>query len=111
MENNKKMDKNLIIKLVSGAVILVSLIIIVVVIFNNSITASEYNQIEYGMTYEEVVEIVGCEGEYESGASYGGSSAEMYFFRGVLYHVNGANAVIYFQDGEVVSMAQVGLIF
>lgn len=105
------MDKNTIIKLVCGAVILVSLIVIVVTIFNNSITASEYNQIEYGMTYEEVVEIVGCEGAYESGAAYGGQSANMYSFKGVLYHINGANAVIYFSNGRVSSMAQMGLIF
>ena len=108
---NKKSNTNLIIKLVCGVVIVASLIVIAVTIINNSITASEYNKIEYGMTYKEVVEIVGCEGEYTSGASYGGSSAEMYSFKGVLYHLNGANAVFYFQNGKVSGMSQIGLIF
>lgn len=106
-ENKKKMDKNTIIKLVCGAVILVSLIVIVVMIFKNSITASEYNEIEFGMTYKEVVEIVGCEGEcvLDSG------DIQTYSFKGVTYFLNGSNATFTFMDGELTSAAQIGLIF
>ena len=106
--NNTKMDKNTIIKLISAAVILVSLIVIVVLIFKNSITASEYNKIEIGMTYEEVVEIIGCEGECLSDIGDGNFDCS---WKGVTYFLNGANANIMFIDGEVYSMAQIGLIF
>ena len=107
-ENKKKMNKNLIIKLVCAGVVLVALIVLVVTIFNNSITASEYNKIELGMSYEEVVEIVGCEGECLS--DIGGGNFDC-TWKGVTYLLNGANANIMFIDGKVYSMAQIGLIF
>ena len=102
--------KSNIIKYICAVVIIVSLVIIVTTVLNNSITANEFNQIQYDMTYEEVCEIVGYPGEYGSGASFGEYSSEIYTFRGVLYHLNGANAVISFSNGRVSAMACTGLI-
>ena len=107
----KKMDAGTIVKIVSAVVIVASLVVIFVYIFNNSITASEFNQIKNGMTYEEVCEIVGCEGELGVSSSYGSYSGEAYTFKGTLYHISGANAAITFSNGRVSAKAAVGLIF
>lgn len=74
------------------------------------ITLSEFNAIENGMTYEQVVNIVGSEGDVLSsvdlgiGAEY---ASAMYTWEGD--GSTGANANVTFQGGKVISKAQFGL--
>lgn len=94
-----------------ATLVVIALIVVgVFVILGNSITMTEFNKIEMGMSYEEVVEIIGCEGELGADASYGGYSSAIYTWKGVLYHFNGANAVITFSNGQVSATACIGLI-
>lgn len=77
---------------------------------NKGISLKEFNQIENGMTYEEVCEIIGCEGELMSEADLNIGSqyaTEIYTWKGE--KGIGANANVTFQGGVVVSKAQVGL--
>ena len=60
-----------------------------------------------GMSYEEVCDINGGEGELGSESSFMGASTAIYTWEGK--GSIGANAVITFQNGEVVSKAQAGL--
>lgn len=75
-----------------------------------TISLSEFNQIVTGMTYDEVVEIVGGPGQVLSqtdlgiGAEY---ATVMYMWEGE--GMLGANANVMFQGGEVYSKAQFGL--
>lgn len=96
-----------IVKIVSILIIIASLVVIAVFSIKNSLTQSEYDQIEMGMTYDEVCEIAGCQGELSS--SYG--SAAIYTFKGPFGFITGGNAVITFSNGRVEGKASVGLIF
>ena len=69
----------------------------------SKITYDEYKQIKDGMSYKEVCKIIGGEGELLS--SYG--DAEVYKWEGV--GSLGANAIVTFYDGEVMTKAQSGL--
>lgn len=72
------------------------------------ITMAEYQEIEMGMTYEEVCEIIGSEGELGSAVDFGAGSeyvTEMYTW----YSVSGGAASITFQGGKVVMITQVGI--
>lgn len=72
----------------------------------NKITLEQYNKIKEGMTYQQVVNIVGSEGSLTANSSAGGISIEMYTWVG-----DGSYAVaeIGFQNGKVISMTQIGL--
>ena len=72
----------------------------------NTITLEQYNKIKEGMTYQQVVDIVGSEGSLTANSSAGGISIEMYTWVG-----DGSYAVaeIGFQNEKVVSMTQIGL--
>ena len=75
-----------------------------------TITMEEYDQIKIGMTYDEVREIVGGDGENVSSADFGiGSESIM-----EIYSWDGAedgygSATIIVQDGTVISKSQYGL--
>lgn len=74
------------------------------------ITLEEFNQIETGMTYEQVVEIIGTEGTVMSESDITGDGQ----YKTTIYSWEGegslgANANITFQSGKVVSKAQFGL--
>ena len=75
-----------------------------------TITLAEFNQIASGMTYDEVVAIVGGQGQIISqtdlglGAQY---ATVIYMWEGEGFI--GANANVYFQGGVVTSKAQFGL--
>ena len=70
------------------------------------ITLEEFNQIKTGMSYEEVVEIVGSEGTVMSEASVMDSTTTIYSW----YADNGiANANVTISDGKVMAKAQIGL--
>lgn len=72
------------------------------------ITAEKFNAIESGMTYDEVVNIVGSDGELLSQADIGGDEykTEIYVWYGI---VPGSNANVTFQGGKVAAKAQIGL--
>lgn len=74
------------------------------------ITLEEFNKIETGMTYKEVVDIIGGEGTVQSETSITGNDQ----YKTTLYSWEGkgslgANANVTFQGGKVVSKAQFGL--
>lgn len=71
------------------------------------ITLDEYNQIQAGMTYEQVVEIVGSEGNPTVQSDGAGTSYQMYTWYG--NGTAGSNANVTFLNGTVTSKAQIGL--
>lgn len=71
------------------------------------ITLEEYNQIEPGMTYDQVVKIIGSEGTPSSEVEVVGVNSKLYTWEGV--GDLGANANVTFVDGKVTIKAQFGL--
>lgn len=74
----------------------------------DNITMAEFEAVETGMTYDEVVEIIGSTGELTSQVDIGASTykTEIYTWYGVM---PGANANVTFQGGKVIAKAQIGL--
>jgi hypothetical protein len=72
-----------------------------------TITLAEFQQIKNGMTYQEVVKIIGGEGTIQSEAGDGQYKVEMYSWEGEGDF--GANANVTFQGGKVTAKAQFGL--
>lgn len=75
-----------------------------------TISMEEFEAISSGMTYDEVVEIIGSEGELMSESDIGAGSAyktSLYTWRGE--GQLGANANVTFQGGKVIAKAQFGL--
>ena len=105
----KSKKKTLLINLVTFVVTL-GILLGVFFVLKGDITMAEYNQIKEGMTYDEVCDIIGAEGELGADSSFGGYSAEVYTWKGTLYFISGANASISFMNGKVTAKAQVGLI-
>ena len=73
---------------------------------NVEITIEQYNSVETGMTYDEVVALFGGEGSLLSESDVAGYTAKIYMWEGSSL---GANANITFSDGKVVAKAQTGL--
>lgn len=73
---------------------------------SQKITEDEYDSVDFGMTYDEVKEIVGGTGEIISESSVGGSSAMVVSYYGV---TTGANANFTFLDGKVSAKSQIGV--
>jgi hypothetical protein len=71
------------------------------------ISKAEFEQIKPGMTYEEIVLIVGGEGELSSEVSLGGIETKLYVWKGE--GPLGANANMTFQNNSLVSKAQLNL--
>lgn len=70
------------------------------------ITMEEYESIKPGMSYEEVVEIIGSEGTASSEVSIADTNSKLYIW----YGNNGiSNANVTFVNDEVIAKAQVGL--
>ncbi|MBY0202787.1 hypothetical protein H7T88_06085 [Paenibacillus cucumis Kampfer et al. 2016] len=67
------------------------------------ITFAQYEKLEVGMTVEEVINILGGEGEALSEAE----NMVVYNYKGTAG--NGGNAVIAFQGGKLLTKAQSGL--
>lgn len=67
----------------------------------------KFNKIETGMTYKEVVEIIGEEGTVLSESEIGNIKTTIYSWYGE--GTIGANANVTFQKGKVTSKAQFGL--
>lgn len=72
-----------------------------------TISLDEYNQLEIGMDYSDVIFIIGGYGERISESEIAGIYTSMYQFEGE--GDIGANAVLMFQNGELYSKAQSGL--
>ena len=77
---------------------------------DEKITLEEFNKIETGMSYEEVVEIIGGEGTVLSESDITGDGQ----YKTTIYSWDGngmlgANANVTFQGGKVISKAQFGL--
>lgn len=70
------------------------------------ITLEQYNSIETGMTYDEVVALLGGEGALISDTEIAGSTSQIYMWNGTSL---GSNANITFSDDKVIAKAQVGL--
>lgn len=71
------------------------------------ITLDEYNQIQSGMSYEEVVNIIGSPGTSSVESSTAGYEIVIYTWYG--NGVAGSNANVTFTNGQVSAKAQVGL--
>lgn len=73
----------------------------------NHITMKEYNEIQTGMTYEQVKKIVGSPGEVSSQVESNGYKVVIVTWYGNDY--TGSNANVTFTNDEVTGKAQVGL--
>lgn len=71
------------------------------------ITMSDYNQIQEGMSYDEVKEIIGSEGQLTSTSSMNGYTISIYTWYG--NGAAGSNANVTFTNDAVTGKAQVGL--
>ena len=71
------------------------------------ISKAEFDSLETGMTYEEVVAIIGGEGELSSRVDVAGYDTKLYIWQGD--GSIGANANITFQNNALTAKAQVGL--
>lgn len=73
------------------------------------ISMAEFEQIKSGMTYEEVVKIIGGEGEVQSEVGAEGDEfyTVAYAFKGEKGF--GSNAILMFQGGKLDTKAQAGL--
>lgn len=70
------------------------------------ITLAEFNQIQSGMSYDEVKKIVGCEGTVNSDTEIMGSKMTIYSW----YGKDGiSNANVNISDGKLVNKTQIGL--
>lgn len=74
---------------------------------DGTITLDEYNKCETGMTYQEIVQIIGSEGEPMVESEFSGISSSAYVWYG--NEITGANATMYFTDNKLTSKAQIGL--
>ncbi|KYC67226.1 DUF3862 domain-containing protein [Heyndrickxia coagulans] len=72
-----------------------------------TMSKSEFSQIKTGMTYNQVVKIVGSKGELQSESGDGEYKTQIYEWKGE--GDIGANANVTFQGGKVEGKAQMGL--
>ena len=91
-------------------ILLILSFIIALLLFINGcsstrVTKANYNKIENGMSFDEVVDILGEDYEISSSAGYGGYNSSCYIWTGF----SGANITIIFVNDEVFSKAQAGL--
>lgn len=70
-----------------------------------SVTMAEYERVKVGMTYDQVVQIVGFQGENLSEVTYGNQSASSYAWS----NDDGSNMIISFTNGRVSGKGQFGL--
>ena len=70
------------------------------------ITLAQYNKLKEGMTYDEVYEVLGCDGDLVTETNMNGSNIKMYTWNGT---VEGSYCNIGFTDGKVSSLSQSGL--
>ena len=79
---------------------------------STKLTLEKYNRIQNGMSYAEVIEIIGSEGEVEAELGTRGDPFHTISYRYMGNQVNGgigANASFMFQGGKLEMKAQIGL--
>lgn len=74
-------------------------------IFTPNVTMAEFAQLQTGMTYDQVVEIIGAPGEELSRSDIGGFTTVMFAWK----NANASNMNAMFQNGGLVNKAQFGL--
>lgn len=72
---------------------------------SNQITMAKFSSLQEGMTYEQVVSILGSSGEVQSSSDVGGFKTVMYGWS----NPNGSNMSATIQNGRLVMKAQFGL--
>lgn len=70
------------------------------------ITLEKFNKIENGMTYDQVKEIIGCDGTVNSETEVSNIKMTIYSWYG---KDNISNANVTVQNGKIISKAQIGL--
>ena len=70
------------------------------------LTMEKFNKIENGMSYSDVVDIIGCDGTLSTESSYEDSSMKIYYW----YAKNGvANGTFSFMNDSLTAKSQIGL--
>ena len=69
-------------------------------------TLEKFNEIQHGMTYEEVVNIIGCDGTLSSDVGAGSYNIKMYYWYA---ENNVSNMVLSFDNGKLSGKNQIGL--
>lgn len=85
---------------------LVALVLLLASVATADVTLSQYYSIKSGMTYNQVVSILGSPDEELSRVELSGYSTVMYMWEG---NSNGGNMNAMFQNGKLISKAQFGL--
>lgn len=73
--------------------------------FNNKFSLKQFYQINEGMTYDAVVNLLGADGETMSSNDIGGYKNEMFTWK----NDDGSSIMLMFQNGRLVSKTQYGL--
>lgn len=72
----------------------------------NNVTLEKFNKIETGMTYQQVVDVIGEEGTLSTESAYGDQSMKVYYW----YASDGiSNATVSFMNDKVTAKSQIGL--
>ena len=73
---------------------------------STKMTLEKFNKIKTGMTYKQVVSIIGEDGKLSTESSYGGQTMKIYYW----YASNGiSNATVSFMNNKVTAKSQIGL--
>jgi hypothetical protein len=72
-----------------------------------NVTYASYQKLQSGMTYRQVIQILGCQGQEISRVDLMGVSAVMYTWSGTETFLANMNAM--FQNGRLTTKAQIGL--
>ena len=75
--------------------------------YQAGITLEKYNRCKTGMSYEEIVKIIGVDGEPLAETEIMGINSSAYTW--YANDITGANATMYFTDNKLTSKAQIGL--
>jgi hypothetical protein len=69
-------------------------------------TMAEFNQLQAGMTLQDVQKVIGSPGKLQSSSAAGGMQVDMYQWDGDKF---GSQVMVQFQDGKVFTKSQFGL--
>jgi hypothetical protein len=72
---------------------------------NDLITLAKFNQIQNGMTIQQIQELIGSEGKLLGSTNAGNISGKVYSWQ----NPQGSNAIVEFKNDQVVSKSQAGL--
>jgi uncharacterized membrane protein len=74
------------------------------------VTLAEFDQIQTGMTYEQVRDLIGSDGTVSSEVNIGGTQSKTYTWEGPRVDFMSGSAIVIFQDGKVSSKSQFKLV-